>query len=47
MCGDGKQSYREIGYTPRKPDKLWDNSPMNPKNQKKRREMEFIEDTMR
>jgi hypothetical protein len=40
MCGDGKQSYREIGHIPRKPDELWDDSPMNPKNSKKEKTCE-------
>jgi len=45
MCD--KNQYREQGYVPRKPDELWADSPMNPKNRKKRKEMEFIEETMR
>jgi len=47
MCD--KSAYREAGYTPRKSDELWEKSPMNPKNRKKRetKEMEFIEETMR
>jgi len=34
MCD--KNQYREQGYTPRKPDALWDASPMNPDKPKKK-----------
>ena len=44
MCADGKQSYREQGYEPRKADELWEQSPMNPKNKKKQSNgTEFLE----
>lgn len=47
MCD--KNMYREQGYTPRKPDELYEQSPMNPKNKKtwETKEMQFIEETMR
>ena len=46
MCADGKNAYREQGYTPRPAKVLWEASPMNPKNRKEKKQStgtEFLE----
>lgn len=47
MCD--KSAYREQGYEPREPEELWDESPMNPKNKKKKQSTgtDFMEDYLR
>ena len=48
MCADGKNAYREQGYTPRPAKVLWEASPMNSKNRKNQSTgTEFLEGCVR